>query len=225
MNYIFRNAVLDYANGGTATALATQLEALRESYPPPAFAALMNLLSSHDQARSLHVFGHHGAASTPAQIALAKRRMLLAVAFQMGYPGAPAVYYGDEVGVTGGDDPYNRATYPWPDEGGQPDLALRAEFKRLIALRHAHPVLRHGGLGAPVHADEHVLVLPRRLGQTWAYTATNNADQARQVSLRLPAEAPRRWVEATSRQPLQATADGLLVVDLPAMAGMVLLGQ
>ena len=49
--------------------------------------------------------------------------------FEVAYPGAPAIDYGDEVGVTGGDDPYNRATYPWADLGGKPGLALRAQFK------------------------------------------------------------------------------------------------
>ena len=68
------------------------------------------------------------------------------------YPGAPVVYYGDEVGLTGGADPYNRAPYPWADQGGQPDEALRADFTRMIALRNAHPVLRRGALLAPLHA-------------------------------------------------------------------------
>ncbi len=110
MNYVFRNAVLAYAAGGKAPDLAEQLEHLREAYPPQAHFALMNLLSSHDQARALHHFGWQSDADSPATVARAKARLKLAVFFQMTYPGAPAVYYGDEVGVTGGEDPYNRAT-------------------------------------------------------------------------------------------------------------------
>src|SRR6202008_3880095 len=107
-------------------------ELLREAYPPQAFYALMNLLSSHDQARALHHFGYmeplgrRDAASVPRgesgslgrpgaarddgnaeALKLAKQRLRLAVFFQMTYPGAPTIYYGDEVGVAGGDDPYN----------------------------------------------------------------------------------------------------------------------
>jgi len=88
--------------------------------------------------------------------------------------------------VTGGDDPYNRATYPWADLGGAPDTALLASFKQLIALRHEHPVLRRGSLDAPLHADANVLVLARRLGDTWALVALNNAATARTVLLALP---------------------------------------
>ena len=100
--------------------------------------------------------------ATPTWVA--RQRLRLALLFQMSYPGAPTVYYGDEVGLAGGDDPYNRAPYPWADQGGQPDLALHADIKRLIALRQAHPVLRRGELLAPLHVDAHLIVLERRLG-------------------------------------------------------------
>ena len=78
---------------------------------------------------------------------------------QMTYPGAPTIYYGDEVGVTGGDDPDNRRTYPWADLGGKPDLELLVRFKQLTALRHQHAVLRRGSLEAPLLVDDHVMVL------------------------------------------------------------------
>ncbi|HEV8691262.1 MAG TPA: alpha-amylase family glycosyl hydrolase, partial [Ideonella sp.] len=223
MNYVFRNAVLEYAAGGDARVLYGNLELLREAYPPQALHALMNLLSTHDQARSLHVLGGPDGASTEA-MTLAKRRLLLAVQFQMAYPGSPAVYYGDEVGVSGGDDPYNRATYPWPDRGGQPDLALRAEFRRLIALRHAHPVLRRGTLAAPVHVDAHSIALARRLGREHALTATNNAEREQPLSITLPAGAPQQWRDAQSGEVFNAK-NGRLGFTLPALGGRVLLAS
>ena len=190
MNYVFRNAVLEYAAGGDGAALYTHLEHLREAYPPQALYALMNLLSSHDQARALHHFGWHDDTKDAALIAQAKQRLRLAVLFQMSYPGSPTVYYGDEVGVTGGDDPYNRATFPWADQGGRPDEALHADFKRLIAMRNQHAVLRRGSLEAPLHADKQVLLLLRRLGSTWALVGLNNASEARTVEVPLPAGLP-----------------------------------
>lgn len=229
MNYIFRNAVLDYAAGGKAEVMVANLEHLREAYPPQAHHALMNLLSSHDQARSLHHFGWHDDTRDPAVVARAKQRLKLAVLFQMTYPGAPTVYYGDEVGVTGGDDPYNRATYPWADLGGRPDRALLAEFRKLIGLRKQHHVLRRGSLAAPLHADAQVVVLVRRLGQRWALTATNNGDVPRQVSLVLPkglrAEALRDVLSAGVGKkvaPLRRQADGRWSLEVPALYGRVL---
>ncbi|MGQ3053560.1 MAG: glycoside hydrolase family 13 protein, partial [Roseateles sp.] len=190
MNYIFRNAVLDYAAGKPAREAYANLELLREAYPPQALHALMNLLSTHDQARALHHFGYHDDGDAKA-LKLAKQRLRLAVFFQMTYPGSPTIYYGDEVGLGGGDDPFNRAPYPWADEGGQPDEALLADFKRLTQLRHDLPVLRRGSLSAPLHADKHVVVLARQLGTTWAITATNNSAVAQTVSVVVPFESGR----------------------------------
>lgn len=186
MNYVFRNAVEAYANGGDARVVYRNLELLRETYPPQALFAMMNLLSTHDSPRALYDFGWRDAHADAAAVALAKQRLRLAAFFQMIYPGAPAVFYGDEAGVTGGEDPFNRATYPWPDRGGHPDLQLRETFRRLIALRRAHAVLRHGSIDAPLHLDEHVIVLLRQDGAHWALAALNNDALAHEVTLTLP---------------------------------------
>jgi cyclomaltodextrinase / maltogenic alpha-amylase / neopullulanase len=223
MNYIFRNAVIDYAAGGAAKTLVANLELMREAYPPQAHSALMNLLSTHDAARALHQFGYHDEKDGAATIALAKRRLLLAVFIQMTYPGAPTIYYGDEVGVTGGEDPYNRATYPWADEGGKPDLVLLAEFSKLTALRHAHPILRRGELFAPLHVDEHVVVHARRLGTQWALTVTNNGAASRQVTVALPAGFPNGALADPLGGPALSAAEGKLSIEMPALAGRVLL--
>jgi cyclomaltodextrinase / maltogenic alpha-amylase / neopullulanase len=212
MNYIFRNAVLAYAAGGSAADLVASLEAVREAYPPQAFHALMNLLSTHDAARALHQFGFHDETTDAAKIGQAKQRLLLAVFLQMTYPGAPTIYYGDEVGVSGGEDPYNRATYPWEDMGGKPDKALLAEFKKLTRLRHEHAILRRGRLLAPLHVDEHVVVFAREHEGRWALTAVNNATLPRTVTVTLPQEAAAHFAGAR---------DGRLTLDIPALFGAV----
>jgi cyclomaltodextrinase / maltogenic alpha-amylase / neopullulanase len=189
MNYVFRGVVLDYAMGGDAKKLYGQMELMREMYPKQAFYALMNLISSHDQARALHQFGWKTEGDKPVDektITLAKQRLSFATLFQMLYPGSPAIYYGDEVGVTGGDDPFNRGTYPWPDLGGKPDQQLLAEFKRWTKLRADHPILRRGSLGAPLHADQHVIALARTLNSDTVITATNNAATAKTIRMQLP---------------------------------------
>ena len=186
MNYIFRNTVLDYAAGLPATAVYHNIELMREEYPAQSFYALMNLLSTHDVARSLDYLGYHGAQDSAPAIAQAKQRLLLATFFQMSFPGAPTIYYGDEVGMTGGDDPLNRAGYPWQDLGGRPDLSLLKRFKALTAMRKNNPVLRHGTLGAPLLLDDHVIVVARTDGDTKALVAMNNATVPKTVTFALP---------------------------------------
>jgi glycosidase len=124
------------------------------------------------------------------------------------------------VGLGGGDDPYNRAPYPWADEGGRPDDALLSFFKRMTQLRHDLPVLRHGTLTAPLHVDDHVVVLARRDGKTAAITATNNGPRARTVRVRLPFPAER--LRDAFDGPDVAVADGTIQLTVPPMLGRVL---
>jgi len=188
MNYVLRNAILDFANGSDARKLVANLEHLREAYPPQAFHALMNLLSSHDQARALHVLGGPFDAS-PEAMQQAKQKLRLATVVQLTLPGSPTIYYGDEVGLTGGDDPYNRMPYPWADQGGQPDMALRQDFKSLLKLRQEKKVLRRGVLLAPLLSTPHVVVLARLWERDVALVAVNNSQQAQTHTFNLPALA------------------------------------
>ncbi len=227
MNYIFRNTVLDYAAGGNAQTLYSNIELMREAYPPQAFYALMNLLSSHDQARALHQFDWHDDTRDAQTIAQAKQRLKLAVLFQMTFPGAPTIYYGDEVAVTGGEDPYNRATYPWADQGGQPDLDMLRTFKKLLGLRNQHAVLRRGSISAPLHLDANSIVLLRQYGGQTAITATNNSTRTQTVTVKLPAAlqskaAILRFTDALGGPGVTAR-NGVLELTLPPLFGVVLL--
>jgi cyclomaltodextrinase / maltogenic alpha-amylase / neopullulanase len=225
MNYIFRNAVMEYASGKSAINSYRYIEFMREAYPPQSFYALMNLLSSHDQPRSLHVFGYTDEKTDAATIDAAKQKLRLAVFFQMIFPGAPTIYYGDEVGMTGGEDPYNRGPYPWADQGGNPDSDLFAEYKKLIELRKNNPVLRHGHIDAPLLIDEHVIVLLRNDKKTQAITATNNANEPKTLTLRLPAtNKASTFVDALSKEKFQVI-DGKITITIPARYGLVLVSQ
>jgi cyclomaltodextrinase len=228
MNYIFRNAVLDFAGGTDARRVWPAMEHLREAYPPQAFHALMNLLSTHDQARSLHVLGWHGTqppTRRDAEYDLAKRKLLLAITVQMTWPGSPAIYYGDEVGLGGGDDPMNRLPYPWPDQGGRPDLDMRKAVRNLVHLRRDHPVLARGDVGAPLHIDAHTVAVLRSLGDTRALVAWNNADtpQTFTVATSLPSGTALRGLHNTGD--LRVDAHGRVTLTVPALGGVVLLGN
>ena len=113
-----------------AEAFADQIEAMLNRYAPQVVHAQFNLLGSHDTARFLTVARDD------------KRLLKLAVLFQMTYPGAPSVYYGDEVGLRGGRDPDCRRAMPWDPAGWDADLLNF--FQKVIAVRRAHPALRRG---------------------------------------------------------------------------------
>ena len=72
------------------------------------------------------------------------------------------------------------------EQGGKPDLALLADYQRLIKLRKDHPVLRHGTIDAPAYLDDHVIVLIRRDGDRWAVTALNNDAAPHTIAVDLP---------------------------------------
>lgn len=222
MNYIFRATVLDYAAGGNARELYQNIELLREAYPPQAFFGLMNLLSTHDQSRALHYLGFSETTADPEAIRLAKQRLRLAVFFQMTFPGAPTVYYGDETGMTGGDDPYNRATYPWKDMGGRPDENLLEDFRKLIQLRRDHAILRQGTISAPVYLDDSVIILLRELEGRLAITATSNALETRVVLVPLPSLGRRSFTDVSSNN-VVFMKDGHIEITVPPLAGVTLI--
>ena len=92
----------------------------------------MNLLDSHDTPRFLSMVGGDTAS------------LRLATLIQMTMPGAPSIYYGDEIGMSGEQDPGCRGAFPWQDEAAW-DRELLAFISGAIALRNDHPVLRRGG--------------------------------------------------------------------------------
>lgn len=184
MNYIFKHTMIEYGNGEDARKVVEVLEMMRENYPPEAFYSLMNLLSSHDQPRALFFFGYENDNQRLNKINEAKEKLILTVFFQMTYPGAPAVYYGDEVGVTGGYDPFNRGTYPWRENGGNPDRKILNEFQKLIKLRNDYEVLRRGSIET-IYVDENVIVMLREYNGEYALVATNNSNQTKTVELDL----------------------------------------
>ena len=153
MNYPFRKALIDFLMGyQNAEVIDNILLSLYENYPKENFYANMNIIGTHDVPRILTILGGAPPESEqskmnvysykmpPADKELAIARLKLAVMWQMTFPGAPCVYYGDEAGMEGYSDPYNRGTYPW----GRENKEISEWYKKLIALRNNHPVLRTG---------------------------------------------------------------------------------
>ncbi len=168
MNYRFRNAVLgflgtvddkgfvdDGATNQPPSLFARKLLSVREDYPDAVFFNLMNLVDSHDTQRILWSLtpgpnNREAKEFDAVNLALGKQRLRLAALIQMTVPGAPTIYYGDEVGMTGADDPDDRRTFPWLGATGSGgpggDLALRDWYARLAWIRSANAILRDGDL-------------------------------------------------------------------------------
>ena len=162
MNYPWRDALLDFIREGDAGLFYSRIMELLDHYPAPAVQALMNPLSTHDVARAATVLGvlrqvpepdQGEYCMTPEEQKRGRRRLMLAALLQYTLPGFPSLYYGDEAGMSGFSDPWNRRCYPWGSEDG--DLlrffqslgTVRSENSR--ELRESlHFVSASGGLVA-----------------------------------------------------------------------------
>ncbi len=225
MNYPFRDAVLGYLLRRDASVFYEAMETLRENYPPAAFYGAMNFLSTHDTPRLLTVLGYEGAwpqsREERARILLnageyhrGMRRLRLAALVMYAFPGSPTVYYGDEAGMQGFEDPFNRATYPW----GREDHELIAYFTRLGALRNARASLREGELSY-LAVDGAVLSFRRAAGGECSVAACNAGDEPARLSF--PWRHPAALDALTGRR--FAASQGTLRLTLGACEGMLLI--
>jgi len=157
MNYPLANAILRFAREAAAEQLAEAVLSQLEHYPPCAVAGLMNHIGTHDTPRALTRL------LATAELDHALSRLKLCAALQYTLPGNPCVYYGDEAGLQGAKDPFNRACYPW----GREDEGLLAWYRTLGALRTEHRAafagtsfrLLSAALGCIAYTRESILVI------------------------------------------------------------------
>jgi glycosidase len=151
MNYPLRRAVLAYLFDEKPINLAEFAKRLRDAFPKDRFGVPMNLLGSHDTIRL---------ATLPCSNL---QRVKLALAILFFLPGAPCVYYGDEIGMEGGKDPDNRRTFPWGKLSDGRRSPIFRFLNELITLRNEERVLRDGKLEIAYHAGN--LNIVRSLGR------------------------------------------------------------
>ncbi len=214
MNYPFTEAAIAFLTGRTdAYALNHALQTLREHYPKPFYDACLNLISSHDIIRAATALAgapDRNAISRSLQAAFRPseqqkqkglKKLILATALQMALPGVPCVYYGDEAGMTGMADPFNRGAYPWGSENPE-------TMEAFTALMHARRdtdalkrgLCRMGALSPEVFAV--VRYLPQ--GGKAAVLMINRSEKVQSVSLK-----PERLVEGPDGETQLALADTL----------------
>ncbi|MEW6028388.1 MAG: alpha-amylase family glycosyl hydrolase [Chloroflexota bacterium] len=190
MNYLITAAALSFFGGShldmevvnkagglqgrvhpmNARQFADEIERNFHLYQPAITYAQLNLLDSHDMPRFLTCVGGDKAA------------LRLALLFLFTYPGAPCIYYGDEIGLDGNHDPDCRKSFPWDESRWDHDLLNF--IKALAALRKSHPALRRGGYHR-VHAEDGVFVFGRKLEDDSLIVAFNVSNRKHHVELAL----------------------------------------
>ena len=226
MNYIFTWNALGFFGADTlrsdwrhpdiplnpidVAALVKNIDHMHGLYDWEINYAQLNLLDSHDMPRALYLMGKDQSA------------LRLSVLFQMTMPGAPCIYYGDEVGLSAGGDPHCRGAFPWQDESSW-EHDLLAFYRDATTLRHSHPVLRTGSFQF-IYADGQVVAFYRKLDEQEAVVVFNAGRETSRVQIPvadLDASALTQvWpVQGQSQTLLEG---GVLNLTLPSRDALVL---
>lgn len=203
--------------GIDAAAYGRAIQRLLDLYDWDVTRVQLNSLDSHDTARLICIARGD------------KDTLKLSTLLQMTYPGAPCIYYGDEIAIRGTaayDEPYHdkdaRWTFPWQDESRW-DKEMLAYFKEIIALRHQHPVLRHGRY-TQLYAEGHVYAFARHDDETALVTAVNVGTEPETVTFTLnefvPDGVQLQSILGTT-QPIEV-GNGRVTVNLNPRSGLIL---
>ena len=179
MNYPFKEAVLRFVKGGAAQELAEAVTRICENYPGPALNVLMNFVSTHDTVRAITAiagepcegrdrYWQSGQRLSREQYEQGRRKLVLAYALIFTLPGLPSVYYGDEIGMQGYKDPFNRAFFDWHSKENR----IRPALQKLASLRKSSSAFADGRF-IPVRCEDGVLQFLRAGGRETAEVCVN----------------------------------------------------
>lgn len=168
MNYPFMNAIIAYVRDGDEKFFKDTVQSILENYPKETVYCLMNSLGTHDTVRIINALSDvraHGWSKThklgyklpDSEYEKAKKKLYLATVLQFTLPGIPSIFYGDEAGLQGFDDPINRRPYPW----GSEDEEILDHYKKLGRIRRENRAVFSGGFNM---RDENGLVAYERAG-------------------------------------------------------------
>lgn len=156
-NYPLRNAIINFIQTKNCSELYMTMNMIIEKYPPQSVHCLMNILGTHDTSRILTVLGSNVIPESKLEMAKHKlsddeltegiRLLKIASLLQMTLPGVPCIYYGDEAGMQGWTDPFNRGCYPW----GHENQEIQSHYKFLGNLRKSSSVFAQGSYRCLVH--------------------------------------------------------------------------
>lgn len=198
MNYPLKEAVIDYVLGGDSARLEMTARELWAHYPEAVSHATMNFLGTHDTERILTVLAGVGTRGmTNREIAsfrlnkmqrrAAISRLKLAWTLLCAFPGMPCIYYGDEVGMEGGRDPFNRMPYVW----GREDTGLRAFYQKIGSIRKNEPLFAYGDLKIIDTGDASQFMLTREYDGRKLAAAVNLSERPWDIEFEA---APKRLI-------------------------------
>lgn len=174
MNYPFRSAIIDFIKGNNAFIIMDNILTIIEHYPKPVIDSLMNLLGTHDTERILSIISNKNNDDVGTlnnsidNYNYILKIFFICIAMQYTLPGIPCIYYGDEVGVYGGKDPFCRSTFPWNHE----NQYILKFYKEIGNFRNNSSVLSDGYF-SPYHIDAHFISYMRYKNNNFLLNAFN----------------------------------------------------
>jgi neopullulanase len=210
LNLSWHHSDVTLKMGTGAEEFQQKIEAMFDLYDWEIHYAQMNMLDSHDMPRALWLLNNDKAA------------LRLAVLCQMTMPGAPSVYYGDEIGMSAGGDPHCREAFPWQEPAWW-DQDLRRFYQSVILLRKTHAALRTGDF-AFLHAEGQTVAYRRRLEDEELVVVFNASNREAGIKL------STKELSASSYQVLWPAGEdkterawfGRLSLELPAQSALIL---
>jgi len=217
MNYPFIKTTLDWLSNGRLkpSGFDSEIKRLLSLYPYQVNLVQMNLFDSHDTDRAVSMLANPGRnydkrnrlnpadtgdynpsyhGGKPDKKFYEKLKFVSAVQFTL--PGAPMIWYGDEAGMWGSDDPFCREPMIWKEKRYDdknkvfiPDLF--EHYRKLIAIHNTYPALKYGVYESVISDDENdILVYARRLGKERVYVVVNNSARPRDVAFEVDENVP-----------------------------------
>ena len=183
MNYPIRKGIIDYLTGNGKESLAYALTDVTNNAPEQVLHNQMNLLGTHDTERILTLLGGISAEGksnhTLARLRMdnghrsyAVKKLMSAYTILATIPGIPTIFYGDEAGLEGYRDPFNRMPYPWGNE----DKRLLSHYINIGKIRRENPIYADADFKL-IHLDEKLLVFSRFDSEEAYITVVNNSDE------------------------------------------------
>jgi len=183
MNYPFADAIIYYVASGNVQGFTDKIMNILENYPPQVVNVLMNHIGTHDTARAITMLAGESCEYrdrlwqsqrklTDEQYAFGVKLMKLASLIQYTLPGVPSLYYGDEAGMEGYKDPFNRVCYPWGNENGE----LLSWYKELGSFRRGNSVFVDGEFEPVSEADGVIAYIRKNEKQKVMVILNRNAD-------------------------------------------------
>jgi glycosidase len=172
MNYPLMKSLFAYFGYQSISKIQFQysINDLIAQYPLPVIKALFNVLGSHDTPRILTQCNHN------------EKRVILLYVFLFTFFGTPCIYYGDEIGLQGGNDPECRSCMLW--DKSQYNLSIFNSIKKLISIRKKYPVLENDGEFNWVQTDQPDIVMyERKNNQYHFFIIINNSSEKQSVQV------------------------------------------